>query len=229
MRRISMNDSTEVRSVFSRSATLASALVLMASCSSTRIEGSWIDPSLRGHRLADPVLVVGAMGDETTRRLFEDAMATTLAAHGLRAIKSYDAIGTPLDADSDEPLLAATRKSGARYLLSSAVIGYTRKTYVEAGPLPYLGAPVVRHRGAYGAWYGQSYRSWGAFAATSTTVRQVDVFTVETVLVNAESDRIEWSVRTKSAAGTKLDQDVNDLTRALTGAMGDAGLVTPGN
>ena len=214
-----------MRIVTLRVASAATMVILLASCSSTRIEGSWIDPAARGHPLAGPVLVVGAMGDETTRRLFEDTMARTLIERGLTAIKSYDVLSAPLDERSDEPLLEATRKANARYLLSSAVIGYSRKTVVDAGPLPYLAAPVARPRGAYGAWYGHSYRGWGAFAATSTTIREVDIFTLETVLVEAASDRIAWTVRTKTAAGTKLANDVDDLARALAGAMSDAGLV----
>ena len=205
---------------------LAASLFLLAGCSSTRVEGSWTRPEFAGTTIVGPVFVVGAMGDETSRRLYEDAMARKLEANKLRAIKSYDAIDGALAADTSESLVEAARTQGAAYLLSSAVIGHGKKTVVNSVPLSDIGVGTYRRSGprhGYGAWYN---RSW---VSATTTVRTVDIYGIETVLVDVPSDRIEWTIRTKSAAGNSIAYDADDFSGAILKALEKSRLIPDGD
>ena len=187
--------------------------LLLAACSSTRVEGTWKHPSFGGRTLSGPVLVVGLMRDETVRRLYEDRMAANLAERGVTALKSYDVVNVALDGKAD-PVVEAARREGARYLLSSAVIGHRKKTVVYNDPPTIVG---------YGGWYS---RNWGVGVAGPTTIRQYDVFSVETSLVDIAADRIEWTVRTRSTAGSDIEADVRDFADAILGEMTEAGLLS---
>jgi hypothetical protein len=200
---------------------LACALAL-AACSSTRIEGTWTPPDSVGKRISGPVFVIGALGDETGRRLYEDEIARRLRARSIRVVKSYDALPSPLGAEAAGALVETAGAVGATYLLSSAVIDFGKKTVVHSAPLADFGVGTYRHTGrrhrpgAYGGWYS---RSW---ISANTTVGQVDIYTVETVLVDVATDRIDWTIRTKSAASTTLSNDVADLAAAIVDALADA-------
>jgi hypothetical protein len=156
------------------------------------------------------VLVVGLMRDGTVRRLFEDRMAAELATRGIAAMKGYDVVAGELDGQPDA-VVAAARGKGARYLLSTAVVGRDTKTVVYNDPPMIVG---------YGGWYG---RNWGVAAAGPTTIREFDVFVAETSLVDVETDRVEWTVRTRSTAGSEIAADVRDFVDAILGEMTKAG------
>lgn len=188
--------------------------LLAASCSSTRVEGTWTHPSFGGRGLTGPVLVVGLMRDETVRRLYEDRMAAELEARGVGAMKSYDALTGRLDGKPDD-VVAAARGKGARYLLSTAVVGRDTETVVYNDPPMIVG---------YGGWYS---RHWGIAVAGPTTIREYDVFAAETSLVDVGTDRIEWTVRTRSTAGSDIGDDVHDFVDAILGEMSKAGLLAP--
>jgi len=195
-------------------ALLSPLMLLLSSCSSTRVEGTWTHPSFGGRSVSGPVLVVGLMRDETVRRLYEDRMAAELGARGIAALKSYDVVSAPLEGKAD-PVVEAARREGARHLLTSAVIGHRKKTVV------YNDAPTIV---GYGGWYS---RNWGVGVAGPTTIRQYDVFSVETALVDVATDRIEWTVRTRSTAGSDIEADVRDFADAILGEMSEAGLLPP--
>jgi len=159
-------------------------------------------------------MVVGLMGDETVRRLYEDRIAAKLAGRGVPAVKSYDAVPAPLDGKPG-PVLDAARRENARYLLSTATVGRSTKTVVYNDPPILVG---------YGGWYS---RQWGVGISGPTTVREYDVFSAETSIVEVASDRIEWTVRTRSTAGSDIAADVADFVDAILGEMTKAGLLGP--
>jgi hypothetical protein len=161
------------------------------------------------------VLVVGLMRDETVRRLYEDAMAAELTARGITAAKSYDIVDFELDGEPHR-VVEAARGQGAEYLLSTAVIDRSTKTVVYNDPPMMVG---------YGGWYS---RNWGVGMAGPTTIREYAVFAAETSLVEVATDRIEWTVRTRSTAGSDIAADVRDFVAAILGEMTAAGLLLPG-
>ena len=194
---------------------LVPLVLALSSCSSTRVEGTWMHPSFGGRSVVGPVLVVGLMRDQTVRRLYEDDMAAKLAVRGVAAIKSYDVVAAPFGGKAD-PVVEAARRQGARYLLSSAVIGHRKETVVYNDPPPIVG---------YGGWYS---RNWGMGVAGPTTIRQYDVFAVETSLFDVATERIEWTVRTRSTAGSDIAADVRDFADAILTELTKAGLLAPG-
>ena len=190
--------------------------VLLAGCASTTVDGTWTRPESAGRPIEGPLLVVGVARDETVRRIYEDDMVAKLAARGVRASPSYEVVAGVLDADSDGRLLQQARRAGARYLLSTAVIGQDLETTVYQDPWVYPG--FVGYRGWYGAYWGMA---WPA----RTEVRTYRVYIAQTALTRADADRVDWLARTRTTAPADVESETRAFVDVIIGAMARDGLV----
>ena len=193
--------------------------LLLAACASTSIDGTWARPESAGQRIEGPVLVVGVAHDETVRRIYEDDMVAKLAARGVRATQSYEVAPGPLDSDSDARLLQEARRAGARYLLSTAVIGQDLETTIYQDPWVYPG--YAGYRGWYGAYWGMA---WPAY----TQVRTYRVYLAQTALIGVDTDRIDWIARTRTTAPSSIERETRAFVDLILGAMAKDGLVAAG-
>ena len=197
----------------------ASAIIVnLAGCASTTLDGSWMRPEFAGTRIDAPVLVVGMARDETVRRVYEDQMVAKLAVRGVRATQSYASLPS-LASDGHERLAEAARKAGARYLLSTAVIGQDREVVVTQEPIWWGGAY------GYRSWYGYY---WGMAYPMRTEARAYTVYLSQTSLTDLKADRIEWVARTRTTESSSIEKDVRDFVDVIVESMVKAGLVAAG-
>jgi hypothetical protein len=194
--------------------TVLLALVL-AGCAATTLEGTWTRPGFANRTIDGPVLVVGVARDATVRRIYEDDMATKLRARGVDAVRSYETVPEVLDGDATDRLLAAARRAGARYLLSTALIGQEVEQVVRREPVGFLGAG---YRGWYGSYWGLSYPAY-------TEVRTYTVYVAQTSLTDVAEDRIEWTARTRTAAPSDIASETRAFVDVIVGALAEAELI----
>lgn len=192
------------------------AALLIAGCASTTVDGTWTRPEAAAQRLEGPVLVVGVARDETVRRIYEDEMAAKLAARGVKSVPSYTVLTGALDADSHDRLLAEARRAGARYLLSTAVIGQEVETVVYQDPWPPPG--FVGFRGWYGAYWGMAW-------PMATQVRTYRVFVAQTALTRVDADRVDWVARTRTTAPSNIERETRAFVDVILAAMTRDGLL----
>lgn len=198
---------------------VSAALVLaLSGCASTTLDGSWTRPEFAGKRIDAPVLVVGVARGDTVRRVYEDDMTAKLGARGIKAMPSYTVVPTGLGKDADERLVVAARELGARYLLSTAVIGQDREIVVTQDPMWYGGG--FGYRGWYGHYWGMAY-------PVRTDVRAYNVYIAQTSLTDLSADRIEWAARTRTTDPTNIEKEVKAFVDVILNAMGRSGLVSP--
>lgn len=187
----------------------------LSACASTTVEGTWIRPGFPERPIKGPVLVVGVARDDTLRRIYEDEMVAGLKARGVFAMPSYETVPGALGQDANTQLMTAARTKGARYLLSTALIGQEVEQVVTQDPGMYMGGP-------YGGWYG-SY--WGMSYGGRTEVRTYRVYIAQTSLVDVEQDRIEWTARTRTTAPSDMADETRAFAKVVVGAMTDAHLL----
>ena len=192
------------------------AALLIAGCASTTVDGTWTRPDAAGKRLEGPVLVVGVARDEAVRRIYEDDMVAKLAARGVQGVRSYTVLPAALAADSHDRLLAEARRAGARYLLSTAVIGQETETVVYQEPWPAAG--YVGFRGWYGAYWGMAW-------PVATQVRTYRVFIAQTALTRVDADRVDWVARTRTTAPANIESETRGFVDVILGAMTKDGLL----
>ncbi len=193
--------------------------LLAAGCASTTVDGSWTRPEIAGQRIEGPVLVVGVARDETVRRIYEDVMVAGLGARGVKAQQSYSVVPGMLDGDGHERLLQAARSAGAKYLLSTALIGMDIEQVVFQDP--WVHPWVAGYRGWYGAYWGMAW-------APRTEVRTFRVFIAQTALTRVDADRVDWTARTRTTAPTNIEAETRAFVDVILDAMAKSGLVAAG-
>jgi len=191
---------------------IVAAVAVLLGCASTTLEGSWTRPGFGGKRLDGAVLVAGIARDETMRRVFEDDMAAKLSARGVKTTASYTVVPSKLGHDDFEKLVDAARKSGARYLLSTALIGQGQEVVVTQDPMWGAG---YGYRGWYGRYWGPAY----------TDVRTYNVYNSQTSLTEVDSDRIEWTARTRTSEPSDIEKEVRAFVDVILDAMAKAQLL----
>jgi len=193
------------------------AAALLGACATTTIDGTWTGPEAAGQRIAGPVLVVGVTRDETVRRIYEDDVVAKLVARGLTALPSYAVAPGTLEGDSDARLLQEARRIGARYLLSTVVLGQDVETTIFSDAWPY---PAFA---GYRGWYGAT---WGMAWPAVTQVRSWRVIVAQTALTRVDADRLEWVARTRTTAPGQIENETRAFVDVILGAMARDGLVS---
>ena len=96
---------------------LASVLLLgLSACAPTQLVTRWRDPSFQGPPL-HKVLVVDLQQDQGRRRLWEDAMASSLMRLGVAATPSYQAFTN--QAPNPDQLAAAGTRQGFNAVIAT--------------------------------------------------------------------------------------------------------------
>jgi hypothetical protein len=194
-------------------AAAAGVVVLLASCASTSIQSTWMDPSFTGGPFKK-IFVIGLARDVTSVRIFEDIMVARLQAGGVQAVPAYQFI--PEDAQVPEPVLEeAVRKSGADGMLMTRLLGV--QTQVNAStvmvPGPVMGPGFGPGWGGPGWWV--AYNSWWAVPQVTTT----QIATAETTLFDASNRRIVWTATSQTFNPQSVQQEAPGLADQVIAAL----------
>lgn len=189
-----------------RSLPAAFLFVLLASCASVSVTNQWRDPSWSGPP-ATNVLVIGVARSDTTRRLFEDTFTRELIAAGVRASASYAQI--PPGEGGSEKLGNLVKSTGSDAVLVTRMLRVEDRINVSPGAGGY--------RGFYG-WYG------GAWASTPT-VTQTTIVTLETSVWDPRTDKLVWTVTTQGVASNNVPKATITLAKTLIPKLKADGII----
>jgi hypothetical protein len=190
-------------------------VMLLAGCSSTRIDALWESPQVAVEASRGPVLVVGVTHDETLRRLYEDAMTAALAKQSARGIASYRVLPGPLEDASSDHLLRAAREAGAARLLSSAIVD--RQLVLPAD------VPGPGRGWRYARWYSLywPYTYGPAFQPDSRLVAR-------TTISDVGSGTVVWAARSNTRNLGSIKDEMLDFADAIVHALREDGLLKVG-
>lgn len=188
-------------------------VVALGGCAATRIEGQWKATDANSFKMAGKVLVVGMTRDETTRRLYEDAMVAELTARGRSSVRSYEAAGGALPAAGGASLTALAQRIGATSMLSSALVAHEQVQRIVTEPLP-------DWRWSYMGWYGHYWP-----LALRTEVRTYDRYVAATSLTDVASGKIVWTARTVTESPGEAEREVKAFARVIAEALAEAGFM----
>jgi len=183
----------------------AIALLAISGCATraTTLDAQWVNPAFAGQRSVRSVMVMAAIPDSTSRRLFEDRMVGALSSAGIKSVQSYKFI--PADGPvSEEQLRRAVAEAGAAHVLISRIINVTTEVNVTPGMVMGPGW------GPGWGWGGGWGPGWGGFAgyhnamwATSTPPRVTTTQNVhaDTRVFDARTAAVVWSAATTTSTG----------------------------
>ncbi len=202
----------------------------MAGCATiaTTVDAQWVDPAAVGKHTVRNVMVMSAVQDSTSRRLFEDRMVAVLSASGVRAVQSYKFI--PEDGPvAEDTLRAAVAKAGVAHAMVTRITSVS--TQVNVSPGMVMGPAWGPGWGWGGGWgYG-----WGGFAGYHNAMWATTTPPMVTTTQNVRSDTrvfdaadaaVLWSATTTTATGyTAVPQLIDQFVQLIVGALKLDGII----
>jgi hypothetical protein len=192
---------------------VATVVVLLAACASTRLVNQWRSPE----PVAGPfrsILVLGIAEQETNRRIFEDTLVATLKARGVAAVPSYRFIPSSDEVADEQTLQAAVGDAGADSVMITQLVEERNEIrYTPAYPSG-IGTPRL-----YG-YYRSSWTYWHP-----PRVDRFKIAVLETNLWDAESEELIWSGTTETFEPRELRQEVEGFAKLIVDALGKNALI----
>lgn len=205
----------------SPSLSLLACLAVLAGCSTARMDSQWMDKSFHeGVAAGTRVFVSCETGDDSLRRLCEDAWAERLRAEGITVVRSYAPGGVPGDAVGNaERIERAARATGASATIRMKLaVG----SYSVFQPGPQVGFGIGGGSGGGGISFGGIGVSV-PIGGGGVSPRQE--MASSTTLTDLGRGAVVWS----GGARTQIDGDagaqVSALTRVTVDAMKQAGVI----
>lgn len=188
-----------LRKLIARVSVQAVSALLIAACATTQLKEQWRDAN---YRAASPqhVLVIGVIGNDQRRRLFEDRFVARLREAGAQASASYPQLNVNGPENLDA-VRALVERSGATLVLSVRLMDIAKETRVSGGY--YSG-------GYYGpsSFYGHYPHVWaGTYYPPSAYTHRT--YTTETRVFDMKGDKMVW-------AATMLTEEPRDVESATS-------------
>lgn len=196
--------------------------LVVAGCSSARMDSQWLDRSFHdGLAAGARVFVACETAVDSLRRLCEDAWTERMRAEGIAVVRSYGAATLPADAGKDPARIDdAARATGA-----SAVV---RMKLAQGSHAVFQPGPQV----GFGIGGGSSSGGGFSFGGIGVSlpiggggVSQRQEMSSSTTLTDLGRGTVVWA----GSARTEVDGDagaqVSALTRVTVEAMKEAGVI----
>lgn len=197
-----------------------SALLLMTSCATTRMDAQWTNPEYQGRSArAGTILVACEAQEMTLQRICEEKLAAAVTAGGAKATLNSQLAATATPPSGNDPYVAAAKKVGARAIvrmtLSSGV-----PVAVNSGPS--IGIGVGGSSGGYRS--GGSFGGVGiGFPIGGSGVSQA--FGAETALIDVTNGATMWSGRASSSTAEDVTGQITQLAQTTVEALKGAGML----
>ena len=166
-----------------RFATVALLAVLLAGCSSTRLEHGWKDPEVKTLSFAK-LMVVAPYPDGAVRREAEDSMRAAITA--VPVVTSYQSVKDPDALRDVNQVLAAAKQAGADGVVTMRLV--SDRTELEYSPGAAYPAGYYAMPGYWGPRYGLAPMAYAP--PTVTSARMVGI---ETSIYRVSDHKLLWS------------------------------------
>lgn len=193
---------------------------LLCSCASAKLVDTWRNPVVKAPRL-QKVLVVSITKKDSSRRTFEDMLASELMKHGVQAVPSYTLI--PRYDRTDWPVLEkAVKESSAQSVLTLQTIKVEKQTTIQPGY-------VTTYPGH---WYPEAFPTWDLYGYYGSManygpayVSTYDIATMQVNLFDAASGKLLWAATLESSEPEKVVSVGKDLAEIVVKSLAKEGFL----
>lgn len=195
--------------------------VFLAACASTSVVSQWRDPEFQGAPLKK-ILVYIAAGDDATRRMVEDRLASSFPK-GTLGVPSYTLFpeAKEINAQNEKKLGARLAQEGFDGALTARLASEDKEN-VYVPPQIFMTPAMM---GPYGSFYGyHSYAFSSAYAAPGYTYQQAKYF-IETILYEIPGGKMMWTMTTESVNPDSRQQLIDEVTGLIDGELKKQGLI----
>jgi hypothetical protein len=195
--------------IITRLACLATGLLLLAACTTTKVLNEWRATDSAGTRFGH-LMVVALFKQDQSRRMFEDEFAWQLSNTGTMATRSY--MLAPVLNESTTDRIATTAKAvGAAGVLVIRMLNNKQHPPTAADNSPTVPMNLA----------GYLQHSWKDNYDPPDLMTNA-VMTVESRLFDAKSGKLAWSLATESKNQLGLKREIDFLATLVLAKLKDA-------
>ena len=192
------------------------AVMIAASCTSTKITSSWREPDKQvAVNKLKKVLVVALFKDETSRHKAEDQMAGYLNGKG---IVSYNYLKESFDKKNEDALREKIKADGFNGAVTMRLVDVDKEKIYTPGN-------TSLYPSHYRNFSGYYYRSFSYFSNPgyySTT----KTYTIETNVYSIKEDKIIWSALTKTSDPDGVQKMTEEVAKVVYKKMIKEGFIS---
>lgn len=190
-------------------------ILLIISCSSTKIVSSWSEPN-KEIKISNlkKVLVVALLKNETSQHKAEDQMVKYLNGKG---VQSYNYFKSNFNKENEQAIRSKIKNDGFDGAVTMRLIDVDKEKI-------YTPAETNFYPNYYRNFSGYYYNRWN----TSTTpgyYTTTKTFTVETNVYSIKEDKIIWTALTETTNPDGLKNLTDDIAKVVFKQMQKEGFV----
>jgi len=205
---------------------LAVILSLSACITSTKITGSWVDPTVKQQPKNIKSIFIATLSRKIEfRTKLENALAAQTELHHIKAVKSADFFSPEFyqNKPTKEALLSKIQQTDVDAILTVSVIHKESESRYVRGTTGYYPYP------AFG-WYGSFYRYYNywypSFNDPGYYVTD-KIYFLETNLYDAKTEKLIWSAQSETWNPSSVDSFVEKYPVLVLNQMTKDGLISP--
>jgi len=206
---------------------LLTVVFFISACStSTKITGSWVDPSAKQQPQQIKSIFIATLSRKIDfRTKLENALAAQTEMHHIKAVKSGDVLSAEFyqTKPTKEALLSKIQQTGVDAILTVSVIHKESEARYVPGTTKYYPYPTF-------GWYGSFYRYYNywypSFNDPGYYVTD-KIYFLETNLYDAKTDKLIWSAQSETWNPSSVDSFVKRYPVLVLNQMVKDGLITP--
>lgn len=209
---------------FARLLTVA-LLIFFSACSpSTRITGSWADPTVRQRPLENrSVFIASLTRNIEVRTKLENEMAAQAATRNIKAVKSIETFSPEFyqSLPNKQQLLSQIQGTGVTSILTVSLIKKESEQRYVRGNTQYM---PYRTFGWYGGFYNYYNYMYPTLYDPGYYVTDKTYF-LESNLYDAKSEKLIWSAQSETVNPGSIDAFVKEYPKVLLAQMVKDGLL----
>jgi hypothetical protein len=189
------------------------ALFFVGCGSSTNITGVWRNPESTAKQYKN--ICVAAITENTTNKLIvEQSMANKLKAKGVQSAQMNQVFPFKFSgAQQEKDLIIEKMKAGNHDgILTFALVKQKEETRYVPGSVTYAPPMNYGYYGTFGGYYG----AYGPRMYEPGYYVQDDIYFIETNLYDVTTEKLVWSVQSKTYNPVNIQQFAEDFTSTIT-------------
>lgn len=196
-------------------------LLMVACAASTEITAVWRSPE-NATKSYQNICIAAITENVANKQVVEQEMSNQLKLKGVQSTKIVDILPYKFTGNPDEKniILEKVRANKNDGILTFTLIKQKEETRYVPGSATY--APY----GAYGS-FGGYYGYYGARMYDPGYYTQDDIYFLETNLYDVATEKLVWSVQSKTWNPSNINQFAQDFTRAITKQLIKSSVIKP--
>jgi hypothetical protein len=197
------------------------AVLLVACSTSTEVTGVWKSSDLKSSYRN--ICIAATTDDLTARQIVEDEMHKQLQKNGVKSTKMTDLLPQKFTGTVDEKdiIIDKVRKNGNDAILAFTLIKKKEETRYVPGSAQYM--PYWDYYGTFGGYYGY----YGPRVYSPGYYTKDEVYYIETNLYDAKTEKLVWSVQSKTYNPSGISQFSVDFTKSITRQLIKSKVIIP--